>query len=861
MSIIKFNFDKNSKIKINNNSNKKANNTEENIGKCLDDFLPLEKLGQGLLGTIFKVKSKNNNKIYVMKKSRKLIEEQENKEKHTKVEILVLKKLNHPNIVKLFTYFEDKDYYYSILEYINGPNLFDLYIYYKINHKLIEEKFLWDLLGQCLDAITYIHGRGILHRDIKFLNILLDDKNNLKIIDFNVSGLMDIAAAREFSNDKKEINTILAGVTEILNAFEAPEIYEVNRKEKYYDAKVDIYSIGRIFYELCNINNNFNSYSNQLQFLIKLMLKKNPSQRQTSNEIYELYKNHYCIKYCKYTSIFSCLHCLFNYPTWEKNLKSLRKLIKDEFSKSFFCTFNTFNNNYKDFQSSVFGLIYNNLKILYDNNDKCKEIDPLSFIKFIMGKLNEELNQRKEKYEVFKCINTKDLKETNYLNYTKRYENNIKSIITDNFFGLYELKTTCERCKTRNFSFNHFCVIEFNMENMIEKNISLNSKNIFFEFTEQKIERKIFCNNTCKMETLHEENSVLFKVPKNLIIYFDKKKTTQKITIKENANFPEILVLDDKYVESFMDKNSPRKIKYYLYSILCEIYDTENNPIYVSFTKKIDNKNQQNNNYRCLNLNEIENNFNIIGLFYYSSEDEEVFEKYNINSKDYQINVCDQNEQYINILENINYNENISKSVNLEDASFQTCLNPNINNNNILNNSCISNPYFDKFQTYLFNNYKGKLKENSNISNNNNLNNNPININNITQNSVYTNYNNNQPHNINNNNQNLIYTNYNNNNLNQNQNILPINNRYNNNNNINLMETGINHNLIYNNSKVGSTGGTNLNYNQNQMQINNINYSNIYGGGENEFTQNNFGFGNNFYNINNQNNNFSNNFQ
>ena len=629
MSTIKFNFEKNSKVKICQNDNKKIDNEEENIGNCLDDFLILDKLDQGLFGTIFKVKSKRNKIIYVMKKIKKLIEKQENKKKHPKVEILILKKLNHPNIVKLFTYFEDNKYYYAILEYINGPNLLDLYMSYKIKGEIMEEKFLWDLLGQCLDVITYIHGCGVIHRDIKFLNILLDEKNKLKLIDFNGAGLMDMAAAREFSHDRKDIKNIISEGT-----------LKANRKGKNYDAKVDIYSIGRIFYKLCNINDKSN-YSYQLQNLIKLMLISDPEQRKTSNEIYEIYKNDYYMKYLKYTSIFSCLHCLFNYPTWEENLKNLRGLVKDEFSKSFFSTFKTFNNNYKDFQSDVIGLITYKLKMLYDT-DSCQEIDPLFFIKYIMDKLNEELNEIKEKSAFFKCPIKEDLKETNYINYKKRYEKNIKSIITENFFGLFELKTFCERCNTKDYFFNHFYIIEINMENLIEQNIKLKDKNIFCFFTEQKIKRKIFCNK-CKMETLHEENSLLFNVPKNLIIYFNKKKRNQII----NAQFPEIFVLDDKYVEAFMAENSIRNKNYYLYSILCEIYDEEYNPIYISFTKKTDNQNEHNNNYRCLNLSEIENNFNIIGLFYYSNEDEKLFENYYIDSNDYKINVCQQSEGYI----------------------------------------------------------------------------------------------------------------------------------------------------------------------------------------------------------------------
>ena len=160
MSIININFEKNSNIKISfPEFLKKEKKEEENIGNNINDFIPLKKLGSGSYGHLFKVKSKINNKIYAMKIMRKPYNN-----KYSILEILILKKFDHPNIVKYIKDFEDNNNYYVIIEYIIGQNLFDFYMSYKIQRRLIEEKLICKLLGQCLEAFIYIHGKRNIYR-------------------------------------------------------------------------------------------------------------------------------------------------------------------------------------------------------------------------------------------------------------------------------------------------------------------------------------------------------------------------------------------------------------------------------------------------------------------------------------------------------------------------------------------------------------------------------------------------------------------------------------------------------------------------------------------------------------------------
>ena len=360
MSNLKFSFEENSNIKINLQAkdNLQNENIEENIGNSKDDFIPLKKIGEGAYGTIITVKSKRNNKIYIMKI---LDKKGSNDDVYNKRELLILQKLNHPNIVKYYSSFEDNQNYYIIIEYIKGSTLYDFYMSLNLKKRNIEEKIIWDLLGQCLDALVYIHGKAVIHRDLKFLNILIDEKMNLKIIDFNTSAIMDKTAASNYENNKNKINQIINNGTEVNNQpFRAPEAPTNN-----YNAKIDVYSAGKIFQFLFNINGNYGQYSDELKKIIDEMIIENAQNRKTSNEIYKLYKQYYSMKYFKYSSIFSCLHCLFNYPIWNNIFTKIdKKNMKSDISKFFFDSLIALKKKSQNFELYIKEFKKNKLNIL-----------------------------------------------------------------------------------------------------------------------------------------------------------------------------------------------------------------------------------------------------------------------------------------------------------------------------------------------------------------------------------------------------------------------------------------------------------------------------------------------------------------
>ena len=98
-------------------------------------------------------------------------------------EMLVLKKLVHTNIIKIFEIYQDDESYFIISEYLSGREL--SYHLSKIKH--FDEQKAANYMLQILQAVSYMHDQGIVHRDLKPQNMIFDDcteNAQLKIIDF-----------------------------------------------------------------------------------------------------------------------------------------------------------------------------------------------------------------------------------------------------------------------------------------------------------------------------------------------------------------------------------------------------------------------------------------------------------------------------------------------------------------------------------------------------------------------------------------------------------------------------------------------------------------------------------------------------
>ncbi|XP_059645243.1 CBL-interacting serine/threonine-protein kinase 6-like [Cornus florida] len=148
-----------------------------------------------------------------------------------KREISVMKKMNHPNIVKLYEVMASKSKIYIAMEYIRGGELFDRVVKGRLREDLARSYF-----QQLISAIEFCHSRGVYHRDLKPENLLLDEDGNLKVTDFGLSALSD-----HLKQDG--LLHTLCGTP----AYVAPEVIG-NRG--YHGAKSDLWSCGVILFVL-----------------------------------------------------------------------------------------------------------------------------------------------------------------------------------------------------------------------------------------------------------------------------------------------------------------------------------------------------------------------------------------------------------------------------------------------------------------------------------------------------------------------------------------------------------------------------------------------------------------------------------
>ena len=144
-------------------------------------------------------------------------------------EIEIVSKLDHINIAKVFQIIEDVDYYYIVMEYCEGGELFD----YIMSKRKLDELEASLFFYQLINGVEYIHCQKISHRDLKLENLLLTKGKLIKIIDFGLSNEFD--------------GTNLLKTKCGSPSYASPEIV---RGEEYDGFKVDIWCCGIILYAM-----------------------------------------------------------------------------------------------------------------------------------------------------------------------------------------------------------------------------------------------------------------------------------------------------------------------------------------------------------------------------------------------------------------------------------------------------------------------------------------------------------------------------------------------------------------------------------------------------------------------------------
>ena len=257
----------------------------------MENFQLGEKLGSGAFGSVYKVKRKEDSKIYAMKIVK--ISLLGTKERENALnEIRILYSLAHPNIIgyKEAFYDENSKTLNIVMEYADDGDLESKINYNKMNKLFFDESTIWKISIQILKGLKYLHDNNIIHRDLKSANIFLMKNGLIKIGDLNVSKLSKIGSANTHTGTPY---------------YSSPEIWI----DKPYNNKTDIWSVGCIIYEMCNLNppfrgtsliNLYNNiqkgeyknihsfYSKDLKFVISQMIIVEPNKRFSCDKLLEL---------------------------------------------------------------------------------------------------------------------------------------------------------------------------------------------------------------------------------------------------------------------------------------------------------------------------------------------------------------------------------------------------------------------------------------------------------------------------------------------------------------------------------------------------------------------------------------------
>ncbi|EGR32769.1 protein kinase domain protein [Ichthyophthirius multifiliis] len=206
----------------------------------INQFKIEQEIGKGSFAIVKLATNKNSFIQYALKIYPRFVLLDSQKLKNVKREITVLKKMEHNSIMKLYYAIQDNQNVFFlqiilIMEYIGKISLNQ---YLKIQpRKRLQEDNAKKIFKQIVEGINYCHEKNIIHRDIKLENIMLDNMNNAKIIDFGFS--LQIP-------DNKKLN-IFCGTP----SYMAPEIIS---KVEYFGQKSDVWALGILLYVMCQGN-------------------------------------------------------------------------------------------------------------------------------------------------------------------------------------------------------------------------------------------------------------------------------------------------------------------------------------------------------------------------------------------------------------------------------------------------------------------------------------------------------------------------------------------------------------------------------------------------------------------------------
>lgn len=224
-------------------ANKKASVPNvDTIRQAFPQYEVLELIGSGGMGAVYKARQPQLDRMVALK----LLTAQDGDERFAQrfqQEAQTLARLSHPNIVTIYDYGETNGYYYLLMEYVEGLNLRQIM---GAGHLAPDQALA--IVPHVCEALDYAHSHGVVHRDVKPENILMDHEGRVKIADFGIARLMGnpVAVAPEEENARTEFSLTNEQILGTPN-YMAPE---QSTTPNAVDHRADIYALGVVFYEM-----------------------------------------------------------------------------------------------------------------------------------------------------------------------------------------------------------------------------------------------------------------------------------------------------------------------------------------------------------------------------------------------------------------------------------------------------------------------------------------------------------------------------------------------------------------------------------------------------------------------------------
>ena len=299
----------NNSISKKNKENQTVRDIEIKVGKSMikkttnpeETYTQIKELGEGAFGKVIKVEHKFTKEYRAIKIIDKtnLIDGIEDNEIEN--EITILKSLDHPNIIKVYEFYDYNGSIFIVSELVGDGDLYKLIEELKVLNEQLSLKILYQLLS----AVTYLHSENVFHGDIKPENIMIDNFKKCKISNkstktdlfgFDIK-LIDFGTSKMFNKPKVFHNlvgtafyvapeVILGGYHKQCDIWSAGVVFYVMLTGRFpFDGESDEEIFNKIKYEKPIMNSKeIKLLSPEIRDLLTKMLEKDPIERITAKE-------------------------------------------------------------------------------------------------------------------------------------------------------------------------------------------------------------------------------------------------------------------------------------------------------------------------------------------------------------------------------------------------------------------------------------------------------------------------------------------------------------------------------------------------------------------------------------------------